>query len=652
MTEEERAEMLKFAAFKQIAAGIIAKWRWFLVLFFVVADLALSVALVARSAKSVNRFNATTRLLFMPRSVGTIATIGDKQLLSIIDRRSLKRRVAKKIPMPAKDKMCLVADLKIVQERKPTNLFTLTANASSWVGAVKKVNAYAEVLIAEYVAYRMRELSARSDVLELRRKSCRNDIAHLDAEEAVARAQAGVPSPVETLTMVNSMLSDQRRNLSDFGVQIANEEMKLQKVISELGPMASAVRECAPLIRKRSAELAEIDKDIAKLREKYTDLHPRVKGKLEDRQKLVDSYLSILKEKGVGEVSAEDVEKIDVSERAIADITMKLAVLKESRRSLESQIEDNEKRSAALTGAVPVLERIKAKRDEAERILRDIDTQLGDIEYLRMTVESDLQQIERAGGAGDNNPLSVKNFAIAFVGAVVTTMTVLFWIVTLEFFFGKVRGAKELGAYNDVTVIGSLPKPGTMGDEEERDVLGVVSLKFCDAKIPKDVILLCRLPGAPEHDKFAQTLDWVLSMAGQRSFVLEVIPSTSFEPPEGCETMLNTFRKDSRGYFPVANRYVLAPAEVQMLQADIAALRNDFDIVFIHMQNGMNRGGSFFSQLIELCQSAFLMVGAGATPRSELAYARNYIKKSGKPMLGLVTDASAKVVKREMEAMQ
>ena len=88
----------------------------------------------------------------------------------------------------------------------------------------------------------------------------------------------------------------------------------------------------------------------------------------------------------------------------------------------------------------------------------------------------------------------------------------------------------------------------------------------------------------------------------------------------------------------------------KMLQADIATLRTEFDGVFLCMPDGLRRGGSFFSQLLGACESAIIEVAAGVTPRAELSYVRRHVKEVGKPMMGLVTGASAKVVRKEMEA--
>ena len=641
--------MRKFNAFKRIATGILGKWLWAIGLVFLLLSILFSAIVVWKVSRSSNRFDAVTRIVYNPRQVAQGQTISDKQLLSILDRGSLKRRVGKILSMPETDRQCLVSDLKIVQERKPTNVFTLTARASSWVGAVRKVNAYANVLISEYVSYRTADLINWQESLELRKRHLQEQVAALDGEESVVKGKSGVVSPLEALMSLNSLISDQRRNQSMLCVQMGNEEVKKKRLETAVGEMGDAIIACAPVIRKKSAELQALDEEISKLREVYTDLNPKVRGKLDDRQELMEEYLQVLKNHGIEGVNVEDVEKVEASARELADVIFKIEVLGESQRSLEHEIKENEARSEALTAIIPQLERIKVKRDEFNRGLSDIEEQIGSAEYLRMTAENDLKQLEKSGGAGDKGPLSVQNFIIGFVGAGVCTFVLTMWIIALEMVFGKMRGAKELAAWDDVRVIGSLPAENKMSSEMEKDVMGVLALNFCNAPTSKGVVLICRLAGAPYPKKFAMELDWSLSMAGQRVFSLNVVQAAEFAPEEGGEMMINTLRKGETGWFSVANRYMLAPTEIQMLQADIMTLREEFDSVFIFMPDGLRRGGNFFSQLLEISESVMLIAGADATPRSELGYVRKHVARVGKPMLGLVTGASVRDVKREME---
>ena len=650
LTESEREQMRRFVAMQKIAGCILGKWAKLLVFCFLLSTAAFSVVFVWHFAYSGHRFSATNRLLYNPRKAQRIDNMSDKQLLSVLERISLKRRIADKIEMGEEERECLGIDLEIVQERKPTNLFTLTARAPSWVGAVNKVNAYAEILIDEYVSYRKRDLDNLKSSMQVRMESVQRHIAEVEGEETIVKGKSGVAAPVEFLTTINSLLSDQRRNLSALGVQIANEEIRKSKLESAVGDIGPAVIANATEIRKKSDMLAAIDADLAKLREVYTDINPKVLGRLDDRKAVLEDYEKFLKEKGIQGFSVSDIGRIERSAAELAEVGTRLVVLYESRRSLEQEIADNEKKSSELVAVIPSLERLRVKRDDLERTKRELEDQMDNITYLQMSIANDLQLIERAGGAGDKNPISIKNFALAAACGFVCTLVLAFWLLAAELALGKVRGADELAAYGDVSIVGSLPKSGTLPDDERKDVLGVVALNYCNVELPKGIVLVCRLPGSEPQRDFNAALDWSLSMAGQRCFTLEIVSSSGFEPPEGSEPLINAVKKGAKGWFPVANRFSFAPTELQMLQADLTAIREEFDNVFLLMPGGLRKGGSFFSQLLGVCESVIVCVGADMTPRSDLDYVRKHILEAGKPMMGLVTGAAANVVRKEMES--
>ena len=651
LLESEAEQIRRFAALHKVARGILAKWLWLLGIVFVSSFCAFLVFLVWHSAKSVHRFSAETKLLYTPRKVEQFENMPDKQLMSVLDRNSLKRKVGSVVEMPLSEKECLTLDMELKQGLKQSsNIFSLKAQSGSWKGAVRKVNAYAEILIQEYIDYRKRDLLMQRESVELRKKRYQDQLAEIDSEETVTKGKTGVAAPVEMLVTVNSLLSDQRRNLSLLGVQVANEEVKKKRLEAEVGTIGPAVIANAAAIKRRSAEIANIDAELAKLREDYTDINPKVLGKLQERKVLLDAYAAFLKGKGIGNVAIEDIDRIERSALELAEVLTKLDVLAESQQSLETEITNNEKRTAELTTAVSALERLKTKRAAIEISVKDVDEQLDALGYLLAALDTDLRQIERAGGAGDDNPFRGKNFIFSVGGAFVVVLVVAFWILTLEFIFGKVRDSAEMVAWGDILSAGSLPKPGMMPEDQEKDTLGVVAMNFCNADIPKGIVLVCRLPGAEEQPKFREVLDWSLAMAGHRPFVLNLVRGADFVPPEGGQSLINAVCKDAHGWFPIENRYSLAPTELQMLQVDLATIKNDHDEVFIMMPEGFRQGGSFFNQLLGVCESVLIIVGANATPRSALAYARRHALASKVPMTGIVVDASARAVRHDMEA--
>ena len=650
LTDSERAQLRRIVTLQKVIWGIVLKWAWLLAAVAFTLCLVFGFYLSLRASKSVSRFTAETKLLYNPRSVDKVETISDKQILSILERKSLKRRVGDIVDMPADELMCLGTDMEIVQERKPTNLFTLKAASKSWKGAVKKVNAYAEILIEEYTQYRSHDLENWRESLSARRASLIERLSEIDAEETTLKAKTGILAPPEALLALSALISDQRRNASAIGVDIANEELKKRKHEESVGKHGAVIIANAEAIRKRTEAISAIDAELAKLREMYTDLNPKVAGKLEEREALVAELHKFLNEKGAQNLDLDKIDSMEMAAGALSDSITLIEVLNEKRRAIEQEIADNEKRAAELAALIPDYERLQTRRADVSASIRALDEQLNDITYVIGSLHNDLRQIERSGGAGDKGPIGVKQTLLAIIGSAICTGSLLLWIIVLELVFGKVRGGAEVAAYDGMKFLGSLPKPGLLSADDEREVMGVVALKMFLAGESSKVVLVCRLTGAEVPDAFVSTLDFTASMSGVSGFLLDVVSSAHFTPPEGAEQMIGILKQGTHGWFAAVNRFAMAPTELQMLQADIAELRNSFDTVFIRMEGGVTIGGTFFDQLLGLCDSVILEVGAGATPRSQFGYVRRHVSSTEKPIMAMATGANAKVVRTEMEA--
>lgn len=651
MTEEERARLQGLVAFQKVVLGIAMRW-WplFLAVFFVLAT-AFSLYLWMRGSKSVKRYEASTRLIFSPKKIARVDPLGDRQLMTILERPSLKRRVAEQVEMDDMERMCLTTDMKIEQGRRQGNLFILTAASKTRKGAFAKANAYADILVDEYVAFRTKDLENWRQSLEERRQSLVAKLADVDAEEAAFKSRTGALTPSEALVTLNALISDQRRNDAALGVDAANEELKKRKLESTVGESGPAVMANAQAIRKRVDAIVAIDAELVSLREKYTDINPKVSGKVREREERRAELEAFLRSKGASGLDIEKIDQIEKSAVALEDSVTRLEAIGERRAALRREIADNEKRAASLASVVMDYERLVTRREDISASLRELDDQLGGISYAIGSLRNDLRQIERTGGADDHGPFGAKKGVVAVGGALVFAGAVLFAVVLLELLFGKVLGGREIAAFDGIQFLGSLPARGAMPPDEAREAMGVVALKTLLSTKDSKTVFVCRLPGVVENKEFAEAMDFTASMSGAMCFLLDIVSQEGFTPPEGAEEMVGVVKRGQRGWFPAANRFALAPTELQMLKADMAALCETFDNVFVRIEGVVRVGGTFFDQLLGICDAVFLMVGEGKTPRRAFAFARRHLRASGKLVMAVATESAAKRVRSDMEVM-
>lgn len=652
LSAEELERLRKMTALGKVSLGIVLKWTWLFAVVFLVLFAGASWYLVRRSARSDWRFTATTRLMYMPFQGTKVPAMGDKQLFRVLDRRSLKVRVKEKIPLPEGEDNTLGGSLEIHQERQPSTIYTLVAHSGSQEAAVRKANAYAAILISEYGEWRVKDLNRWNGDAADRRARLLTERTRIENEIANLKIQAGTDTPVETQTALNTLISEERRNLLMLDVEIETAEKTRESLKGDAPKVAAELIARAPELRKLKAAIEELDDEIAKLRQIYTDLNPRVQGKLDDRAELEKRYQEIVAECG-GEAPGEDqIRRMERDQTSVLDITSKLDALKEARKTLEETLKGNEERAKVLLEVAPQVMVLAHRRRDLDYELEELDEQISNASHMLENAQSELQQLEPAVGAVDRWPYRTENFVFAAAGAGACTGALALVVVVSGLLFGRVRGAQELAAAGDVRVLGSIPGRWAIRRhrEEAKEAMGVVANHFMEAPESKGVVMVCRLQGAKPEPMFEEELDWALSMSGVRSFTLTVVREGNRDvPQEGAETMLNTVRKGPKGWFPVVNRYSLAPTELQMLAADIAALRSEFDCIFLAVHGGLRRGGDFTGQLLGLCDSALLLAGTNRTRRSELTYARRLAKAAGKPLMGLVTGARTRVMRKELE---
>ncbi len=651
LTDQERARIRSLIVFQKVAMGIILRWYPLFLCVFIVLASSFSAYLWLRGSRSVKRYEATTRLIFSPKKIARIDAISDRQLMTILERPTIKRRVAERVKMDAMEDMCLSKDMKIEQGRRQGNVFILTAASKTYKGACAKVNAYADMLIDEYVSFRSADFDAWKKSLETRRKGFIDKLADVDAEEAAFKTRTGALAPSEALVALNTLISDQRRNDSALGVEIANEELKKRKLEGCVGKSGSAVVSNAAAIRRRVDAISAIDAELASLREKYTDINPRVSGRVAERAERVAELQQFLKSKGADGFELDQIDQIEKAAGELADSTTRLEALAEKRTALERELHDNEKRAAELASTVMDYERIVTKRDDIMESIRDLDDQLGGITYAVESLRNDLRQIERAAGSDDNGPFGSKKAVMAVGGAFVCAGGLLFLIVLVEYIFGNVLGGREISAYDEMEFLGSLPAHGAMSEEDEREAMGVVALKMLLAGKDSKVIFVCRLPRADPNERFTEAIDFTATMSGSRCFMLDIVSHEDFSPPAGAEEMVGAVRSGSRGWFPVANRFAMAPTEIEMLKADVEALGGTYDNVFIRLDRVAHVSGTFFEQILALCGAVVLFVGDGTTPRRALAFARRHLKAAGKRIMAVATNSSAKRVRADIEVL-
>lgn len=642
MTEKEREQLQRFETLRRLACAVLLRRLWAPLLVGVLAFAALCGVLYRR-ALAADRFEARAVFLFHPRATEHIKALEAKEVFQILFRRTLKDGLAERLMGEgASDafRRRLYRTVEFRPEGSDPNIFNALVRAPTAQAAIERANAFAEVCLKAYAAYREADLGRWTETTEARRREL---LARLDAlakeEEALDRG-ARVARPRQELARLDEALDRQKTALAEARVRLAKETAQLRRLEADWAEIPAAVVAHAGALRRRLAARDALDAEIAAAEGVYTERNPRLLVLRERRAALLAQDAAFCASNGVEGVARATIEKVDARAEALKQATARAEAARETCAALEAEIAGNARAVARLQEVLPGYARIDRRRELLQRALAEVEDIVSDIRYLRASVKDDLALVEPVASAEETAPLTRKKQMLAFMGACVAAGFAAVLLVLLDLLLGRVRDAAELALHPELNVLGSLP-PETApfaSREEEKRILDGFSYRFTSAMASARTIVVGRLPGASYSRRLHDSFDWNCAMAGRRLLRVEIVSARGFAAPDGAETLGGLALKGASAFFPVQDDTRLSPGEVELLKSDVKALGARFDLFVFGRRRPLARHSIYFEQMAKLCDCALLFVGAGATPRAALRAPLALRRRVGKPFFAVVSD--------------
>lgn len=616
--DAEELRLRRLNALRGIVQIIARRWLWAFLAALVVVSGALTALLARRTARSCERAVVTTKLQFYPKSAAKIPALDAKQVLQILTRAALVRTYIEEAGLVGVERLRAWIDLSIEQNRWDPRLFEITTKASTEARAVEKANAFADVCLKEYEAYRRAELEKWLTTIGARRQELLDQIAQVDGEEQRLAQANGLLSPEEDADRLRTTISDQKVRLSEAAVRVTNGALRAKRLKEELGAVSVKAFGRADELKALQEDVLRAEKEVARLRTLYTDKNPRLavvlKAQAESRAKL-DAFL---KENEMPAMTSVELERLTAVYEKLKDTEIEYEVQKSGKEALEKEIAANERQLTTLVRLLPQFEGFRRRRETLQATIQGLEETISDIRYLQASVSGDLAQVERATGGKVSSPLSKKNVALGLAGGLFAAGGLLMLLVLADFAFGRVRSPREVACYLGVRLLGAVvPKDRCPKGVEHKDLIDRICFQIERETAANSVHFMGLLPGGAFVDELGEAMHWNLTMAGRRVVALDIVPAKTFEVPEGAEFLAAVCLKGDRGWFARANPLALSPSETKLLGEDIATLRRRFDVVALRCAEPI-ASDIFLRQILEIAEVTLFHVGACRTPRAAL----------------------------------
>ncbi|MDD3153854.1 MAG: hypothetical protein PHS41_03230, partial [Victivallaceae bacterium] len=561
---------------------------------FVASHLAIST-LARRSMKS---WSGTAKLFHQSRSdrvPSFYKQLDSKSIAELVGTNAVLSRAAEKLNMPPYMASRLGPQVKIENAKNKNNIILITASYSNPKTAAELANAIAENGVSEYVE--LQNGTIKSILQERRRRKAQlsSELTTLEnSRNRYLSRTSGFP-PDEELRRLRMQISEKmtqidsdRTLLNAYNIKIAQAKEALGKVDREILFMRKS-------FRGDLSELETMRRTLSHLKQLYTPENPRVKTLTDEIDAKAAAIRLAESEKKEGSAADEIVYSVNkvftTLEETIATNAVEAAALQKNLELNQREVDRLRTVVVKLAEDMAVYRELDREISSASEAITQLDKSINDMDFLLNSAVPDLSIMERAVPPKSPNLRGVKIFAFAI--ALFVTGLLVFLLLLYEILFGKLRRSKEMAYVGKLDDIGEVVLPELEDEGAGRGELAVLNTFHALRPRVGDAYTIL-LTGSFEIGEMDSLLGgWMtqFGMNGQRVFRLRCLPLSlrdkspadhAVGPQNEADDMLISVEKNgNRGYFYYGDPQMLAPAECDLLKADLAVLRKFYDVVLV-----------------------------------------------------------------------
>lgn len=622
-SEDELQQMRKLNEFRRLVTAILLRRIPLLVIVFAIVFMMAAVIVWYHTKTSLDRFEAQTHLVFYPKESPGINPLDNDQVMRLLSRRVMAIRVAAELGIPAEAADELSGCFEVFQDAKSRNFYAVKAIGSTEEIAVRRVNAFADSAIKEYCAYRLEDLRTRRESIERRKAEIAAESARIDAEEQAMNDELALSSPAQECDRLTKEIALKKSQLSETMLHIGDAESRLKDAQARLGGANPAILDEADTVRRFTSKLEKCDAEIEELSIIYTDANPKLLRAHAEREAIAKRYEEFLASFGMKMMNESALARIDSLGAKAKEAMLELERYEATRRAMERDIDENQAKLTALIRVLPRYESFRTRRETLNAGRKNIDESDADVRFLEATVKSELAQLERAISANGKGAFSKKKLIAMVAVATIATGCLALFFFCLELLRGTILDEKELSFYADAETVGIFGA----GSDSDSDAF----IRFRHAFGEGKKLFITPIKGCDPEQTFIQCFLLQCSLAGLKVIIIDIVRAHDYVPDDNDVMFTTVAYRGDRGKMPVIDTAGMSSMEITMLEADLAMLLSDFDLVVIKGPQPFS-GSILDEQLAQICDARLALVAPGKSHRADY---RTYLDKKTKISLSV-----------------
>ena len=651
--QEETKQMKKLQMYQKLVLFTLFKYKWSILLVFVLTVLFGCVARYFQFKYSHHKYEGSVTLFYTPRASEEVKPLSLNHVLGVFSRQQIFKQLIDEMHMNERQRALLKRSIEVKLLRDHNDMFVITGCGDSDEYVKLLVNTFVTIGIRNYEEYRTAELRNFLESRERRMLELQNYQSTLIERTHELHRKYGIIHPIEEMDTVKKIQGEQSATLAELNVKLADAQHYFAVAEKNYRALPPNVIKHRAALREYIQNLRRTSREYEKAKLMFAERNPRFVEAKSAYEAVYNEFENFKKKYQITNFEESMLLDIEGVISRYQEAEVRLNQLNISMKSLQAEISYIKEKEKKLQQMIPENERIEQLLKTVNKNISLVVEELSRVRSNISHVPNDITVNERLVSTKAFSAFPIKILAVIVIGGVFVSGLYATVITTYDLIYGKFSGIDEAKFHKDFfETVGVIPHENVNFTQEQREILNnEMFYRFILRLKNTRVLFSCSLNGS-----FLSSVmfDEQFTKAKRNTILIRLIPESQVEKICGNMQKIGDFyysdkgnvgvnyvekdvqndieylhgfsSGDGKGYgygygfafFPIRNLSVLEPDEIRTLHGIINELKKHYHLIRISREKPFNASCILVRQLHDLCDATLLYIGKKQTPRSVL----------------------------------
>ncbi len=578
----------------------------------------LTFFLIFVTRNSMTNWTAVAKLFHQTRSdkvPSFYKQLDSKSISELVGTHGTLRRAAQRLNIKPSEIATQLSYVTVETDKNKPNIIMVTAQNNQPKMAAEIANAVAEAGVEEYVELQNSTLKSMLNERKRRKAQLLTEITALETEFSTYTSKTTSFPPDEELKYLRGVISDLLLKVQTSNAKASELKVKIDEIQKNLKVVDKEIQYMHKVHGNDLSELQRMKKELIRLQQVYTPKNPKVINyamEVQDREKLIGNSPQT-----PDEIIYSFNQVYVTLQENLLTTSIDLKGCLQNIADYQVQLDKAREESALAFKQMPAYNELSRKIESLKNSIRQLESSINDLDFLLNSTIPDLSILEVAVPPRSPNRKSVYLLSVflSFFIIAALTMAVLFY----ELVFGKIKSVQEMKLITSGDPLGEIPSEAHPKITEPA-IQSAMLASFNSLRAAmnnRKILFVGELDEAECADKTIAYWLEHFGVNGVKIFRLKIIPAKlrgHFQFPNVKVPQRSPYEEElicvekfaNRGIFVHSDELFLAPAECNLLNADLALLANHYDLIILELAEPCSKSGQLFSQISGLADYSVL----------------------------------------------